>query len=356
MVPALALREHLLRELGPCEVVWAYPEGQLAERFLAGCPDRRVRLPRVSVPFGPSPDWSWVPFRLLALAHASRALLKEEQPDAVVGFGGSNTFFPVLMAARMGIPCVIHEQNARPGRANRLLARWADRVWVGFEEALSLFPPGRSVCTGNPTRLAEFAGDQREARMKLGLEPDSPTLLVLGGSQGAHALNELVRQMLAEGLGDSLQLIHVTGPRDFYQAQSSRICPSTRVLLFDFCDEMGLLYRASDLVLSRAGALTLAELALCGRGALVVPYPHAGSHQWENAVLFERAGAARLFKQKSLTPGLLRMEIEGLFKEPGRLRAMSEAARGLAKPDAGRLMCDELGMMLRGGRCKAVYT
>jgi len=372
ITPAIALAEKIRKEVPGLEFLWAYQKGGIAERFLKGSPDRRVALRRAEVPFGASWRWVQVPVVLVALCMTSLKLVLKERPGLVVGFGGSSSFFILLFASLFGRSCLIHEQNALPGRANRILATRVRRVLTGFREGVDRFPRGRAVWTGNPVREGLTPLSKREGRKALGLNPERFTILVLGGSQGAQRLNQFIFQVVSSGQGgdmsperrlgdvspastrggrdvspdgthggrddspagtcggrDVLQWIHVTGRGDFKEARALYDRLGVRCALFEFSDRMRDLYSSADLAVARAGALTLAELAHFGVGALLVPYPHAGAHQLENARVFAQAGAAKIFEEASLDAAALKRELAYLAERPEAVRQMGAAAQRL---------------------------
>jgi UDP-N-acetylglucosamine--N-acetylmuramyl-(pentapeptide) pyrophosphoryl-undecaprenol N-acetylglucosamine transferase len=266
----------------------------------------------------------------------SMKILKRFQPEVVVGVGGYASV-PVLLAARlMGKPVLIHEQNALPGLANRLLGRLAQRVCLSFEDDQGFFPTAKTLVSGNPVRRGIAGCPPPEGE---------PVLLVSGGSQGAAAINRTMIEALPllERWRDRLAIIHQTGARDedmVRRAYASAGWHKFRVV--SFITDMGAAYTSAHLVVCRAGATTIAELCACGRTALFIPLPHAaGDHQARNAESLASRGAALLVEQKDLTPSKLAAEIADLLDHPQRLKAMAQAMRALGRPDAARLILRE---------------
>jgi UDP-N-acetylglucosamine--N-acetylmuramyl-(pentapeptide) pyrophosphoryl-undecaprenol N-acetylglucosamine transferase len=264
--------------------------------------------------------------------------------DVVVGMGGYVSAPAVLAATRARIPVVLHEQNAIPGLANRLLARRAASVGVSFEDARPRFPATVPVSlTGNPVRArirdvsarrAELATDAWDA---LGLEPTRTTVVVLGGSQGALHVDMTVAAALDEmrDRGD-LQLIVLTGPAHLGVLEASaEPAMALRVTAIPFLDRMELAYAVADLAVARAGATSIAELSVCGIPSILIPYPHATeNHQEANARELERAGAAEILLDRDLSPHLLARRILGLVDDGERRRTMAGCAVAWSKPDA----------------------
>jgi UDP-N-acetylglucosamine--N-acetylmuramyl-(pentapeptide) pyrophosphoryl-undecaprenol N-acetylglucosamine transferase len=264
--------------------------------------------------------------------------------DVVVGMGGYVSAPPVLAARRLRRPVVLHEQNAVPGLANRLLARGARAVALSFADAASRLPRGvRTVVTGDPVRasiLAVPAGRdalRAEALAALDLEAGRATVMVTGGSLGALHLNQTVAAAL-EHLRDrsDLQLVVLTGPRHLATVRepAAREMP-LRVRAVPYLDRMELAYAAADVVVARAGANTVAELTVCGLASILVPYPHAtNDHQTANARELERAGAAELLPDAELRPDDLADRIARLVDDAPRRARMAAAAAAWARPNA----------------------
>ena len=263
----------------------------------------------------------------VAIGRAWR-IVGEFHSQLVLGVGGYASF-PVVVAAWLrGIPSVLLEQNARPGLANRLLARLARCVCTSFSEANAYFPVGKAKLTGNPVRpLTAPAAVPRRAF----------TLLVFGGSHGAHRINQAVHaaaQHLCKAI-PSLRIIHQTGvgDRDWLSERYTALGITADVQ--EFIDDMGWAYGQADLVVCRAGATTVAELTALGKAAILVPYPFAADdHQRANANVLAAHGAAILLPDQELTEARLAATIIELAGEGERRGAMEAAARGLGVPDA----------------------
>jgi len=291
---------------------------------------------------------------LLGLARLPRAfaqarrILRGFRPDLVVGVGGYAAGPVVLMAALMRIPTVIQEQNSRPGITNRVLGRFARRVFIAFEEARQFFPARKVRLTGNPVRRklldrAAAAGPARAAAAGEGL-------LVVGGSQGSRAVNDLVAAMMRvlATRGRSVRLVHQTGPADEARVRLAYdgIGAAATIEVRPYIDDMPAALAAAALVIARAGALTLAELAIMGCPAILIPLPTAADdHQTANARELERAGAAVVLPQAEATPTKLADLVDELLGDPARRAAMAAAMRGLARPEATRDIVAEMGAL-----------
>ena len=289
----------------------------------------------------------------IRLARATRgcaAACDEFEPDAVLGMGGFTSapaVFGARWSRRRGTATFIHESNAVPGKANRWAGRFADHVAVGLADCARFFGGKPVTVTGTPIRAALSHGKVAGARAELGLETSRLTVLVVGGSQGAHAINEAVASALPwlDGRKGALQFVHLAGALDEQFMRESYEKNGFQAKVMSFCSQMELAYSAADMVVARSGASTLTEIAAFGLPTVLIPYPRAtGNHQWHNARVFERAGAARLIDQsqvddRQVDPGerLATVIAELLDDEAGRAR-MADAARSLAVEDAaGRI-------------------
>ncbi|MBM4273239.1 MAG: undecaprenyldiphospho-muramoylpentapeptide beta-N-acetylglucosaminyltransferase [Deltaproteobacteria bacterium] len=262
----------------------------------------------------------------------ARTRLLQLKPRLVLGMGGYASG-PVGVAAwRLGIPLALHEQNAIPGTTNAWLAKVARRIFVSFPVTRSYLPTDKVVWTGNPIREEFF---QKNAE-----RPERPfTVLVTGGSQGAHHLNmETLRALpLLEDIKEQLHFLHLTGDADFPEVEAGYRERGWAAEVAAFSREMPELMGRAHLVVSRAGASTLAELAAVGRAAILVPYPFAANnHQEFNARFLAEAGAGEIILNKDFTGALLAGKIRELMSRPQKREAMEAAARRLAKPDAAK--------------------
>lgn len=265
-------------------------------------------------------------------------------PDAVVGFGGYPVFPPFMAASLRGIPGVLHEQNAVMGRANRALARFADALALSFPE--TKYADGFSipkVVTGNPVR--DRVQDAARSIAYSALDVDGPIrLLVFGGSQGARAFSDLVPPAIAALPGDlrkRLKLTQQCRPEDLDRVTAAYREAKVSVELATFFDDLPERIADSHLVICRSGASSVAELAILGRPAILVPLPGAlDADQKNNALMLEQAGGGWLVEEASLSPQLLGQKLQDLFREPELLNVAAEKARQLGRPDAVEQLAD----------------
>jgi UDP-N-acetylglucosamine--N-acetylmuramyl-(pentapeptide) pyrophosphoryl-undecaprenol N-acetylglucosamine transferase len=298
--------------------------------------------------------WDWQNVTDLVV-HVPRGLAQAWQllgrlrPSVVLGTGGFVALPVVAAAAARRVPSVVHEQTSVPGLANRLAARVARRVAVSWDASRAYFSPARTVLTGNPLR-PELRGGSREAAMnRFGLDPSLPLLYMTGGAQGASRLNRVVGEAL-ESLLEQAQIVHqcgdnpATGDRHWLEARRARLpaAMARRYTIMPFVgEELGDLYAAATLVVTRAGAGTLNECCQLGLPAIYVPLPAASrNEQMANACLVERAKGAVVLPQSTLTPAILVATVRDLLNDPARLKEMGERARMLVVPDAAERLAD----------------
>ncbi len=283
----------------------------------------------------------------------ARRLVAAYRPDVLFVTGGY-VCVPVTLAARLAhVPVLIYLPDMQPGLAIKFLAHFADQVAVTVPSAMDYFRPDQAVVTGYPVRGQLFERDAVEARTRLGLDIKSdspPVLLVFGGSQGAHSINQAVYENI-ETLLEEAQVIHISGQRDAEWTQARRASLSERLrgryhLYAYLHEEMVDALLAADLVVSRAGASTLGEFPAAALPAVLVPYPHAGAHQWDNAHYLVEAGAAVAIADADLGTALVPTVLD-LLADDDRRAAMRQAAQILARPDAaqhiGHLLIDLVG-------------
>lgn len=257
-------------------------------------------------------------------------IIDREGANVILGMGGFTSFPPVVAGAKKGLRTYVHDSNAIPGRSNRMTAKRCTAVLVGLEEASIHFPKFEVIRTGTPVREElEKLPSREEACRQFGLDPVKKTLLVMGGSQGARRLNELV----AEGTeGAAWQVLHLAGQADFDRL-SGQVNKRDGYKILAFCDNMAAAYAASDFCVARSGASSLTELSYVGLPALLVPFPFAADdHQTANARVFEKAGAAVLTQERDLESRTIREMLVEL--NDGYLESMSESMRNLADLDA----------------------
>lgn len=295
--------------------------------------------------------WRW-PGIWMSLRSAGancRRQFRSVHPDVVIGSGGLSSFPAVFEAARAGIPTVLLNPDAQPGKANRLLARRADLVVVQWDAARSYFPASAPVAVLGCAVRADFRqGDRGAAARAFELDPARRTLLVTGASQGARTINRAITASLdlIERAGADWQVLHLTGEADRDEVLAGYASRSILSRVLPFTDRMGAAMQLADLVVSRAGASTLAEITTVGRASILLPYPFdRGQHQRANAECLERAGAAVIVDDtgdgaRNAAP--LRSALESLMRDDARREEMAAAARRIGSPDAAARIADRV--------------
>lgn len=282
---------------------------------------------------------------------AARGIIERRRPALVLAVGGYAAFALGLMARLKGVPLMVQEQNALPGLTNRVLGRLARRVFVAFQEALAHFPPGKAMLTGNPLR-ADLLASAHQASLERPDPGQRFNVLVLGGSQGAQALNQALIEALPmlNSRRDRLFFTHQTGEKEREEVAAAYGRHGFTADVQAFYQDMGRLYGLAHLVICRAGAGTLTELMACGRAAVCVPYPFAaGDHQTKNALAFAQGGAGRHLPQRDLKPATVAAVIAEFMERPQLLSAMEERSQALGRPRAAQdIAHDCLALMKEG--------
>lgn len=337
LFPAVALAQGLLQRDKAASVQFIGTERGLEARMLP-----KLGLPLATVDMagfvgrGFLGKLQIIPKLLRSIGQA-RNVLREFQPDVVIGVGGYSSV-PVLLAAKMGgIPYMIHEQNAIPGLSNKLLARWAEKICLSFAGSENHFSGERTLLTGNPLREGLETLDEKL--------PEDGTLLIFGGSRGAQAINHSVVDMLPQLIEKqpNLKILHQTGHDDLEMVRRGYVeAGLDPQQVVPFIDDMASAYAEAKLVICRAGATTIAELTVCGRPAILIPYPYAaGDHQTANARALDTAGAACLLPQSEMSVEKLTELTSELLEDRQKLNQMAASGREMGRPGATQMILDE---------------
>ncbi|HKJ66611.1 MAG TPA: undecaprenyldiphospho-muramoylpentapeptide beta-N-acetylglucosaminyltransferase [bacterium] len=346
LYPAIRLAEGLreyARENGTADPVIAFvgnPDG-LEGRILQG---KETFYPIQIQGFHRGDAWTmfrrnlgFVP-KLLHGYSQSRRILDAFHPDVLVGTGGYVSGPPLLAAVRRGIPTLIQEQNSFPGITTRLLAKWVDEIHVNYQEAASRLDGTHQIhLTGNPVRKVAIDMTAAAAKQELGIQEETFLITVIGGSQGAEPINRhLAGRLEWYRSQDGLSLLWQCGTAhlETYRHHQSQ---DLRIQVKGFLENMDVVHAASDLIIGRAGALTISELAMVGTASILIPLPTAAAnHQYHNARSYANQGAAVVVEQSELPEGKLEDTIVRLRESPEQLGIMATCARGQAKPNATR--------------------
>jgi UDP-N-acetylglucosamine--N-acetylmuramyl-(pentapeptide) pyrophosphoryl-undecaprenol N-acetylglucosamine transferase len=271
----------------------------------------------------------------------SLGIIRKFRPDFILGLGGYASGPLLLVGKLKGIRCAIMEQNFQPGFTNKILARLVDRIFTSYAASAAYFPGGKVLETGNPVRWRKLPSVMRNEKF---------TLLIFGGSAGAHRINlaavDALRQLT--DMAPKFQLIHQTGEADFAMIQEAYAVLPFAAVVTPFIDAMDEAYARADLVLCRAGATTVAELTVFGRAAILVPYPYAiYDHQRWNAQALQDSGAAEMILDQALNGATLAARIRSYVTDPSRIERMANAARALGRPEAAARIVDECYVLAR---------
>jgi UDP-N-acetylglucosamine--N-acetylmuramyl-(pentapeptide) pyrophosphoryl-undecaprenol N-acetylglucosamine transferase len=265
-----------------------------------------------------------------------RRLLKQGQFDGVFTTGGYIAAPAILAARSLGLPAILHESNAFPGKVTRWLSPWCSVVALGFEASTAYLRSSRNVCVGTPVR-SQFRTSEPIALTDLPIPEEVPLLVIVGGSQGAVAVNQLVRQAAPAWLEEGIWVVHLTGDND----PDVKSLSHPHYLALPFYNNMAGLLQRANLVISRAGAGSLTEIAVTQTPSILIPYPFAADdHQTYNAAIFAAAGAACVYRQADLTATKLQEKVLNLLRSPEKLQTMTEAAGKLAIVDSAERLAN----------------
>ena len=344
LFPGVAVAEELQRR--GHDTMLLVSQKQIDQTALRGRDDLKAHaLPAIGWPGLFTPRVFTFFWRLWQTQRQCKALFRDYKPAAVLGMGGFTSAVPLWSAREHGIPALIHESNAVPGRVTRLVARMVDKVLVGFRKCADVLRGAACVVTGTPVRSSLKTVPREEAAARFGLDPKLKTVLVTGGSQGAQGINRVVCETLPrwDDHRDSWQFVHLTGEADEGWVVDAYRRQNFKVMVQAFSSEMADLYSLSDLVISRSGASSLTELSHYHLASILIPYPSAADdHQTANARIYEDAGAAVLHRQEELSPEILDASVRRLLGDEERLSGMKKAAGSLGVPDAAARVANEL--------------
>ncbi|MBW2028460.1 MAG: undecaprenyldiphospho-muramoylpentapeptide beta-N-acetylglucosaminyltransferase [Deltaproteobacteria bacterium] len=340
LFPGIAVAEEVSRRFRDSEILFITGRRRMESRILSR---EGFRQSSIAIEGLKGRGWRGMLGTIMKLPKSffqSVSIMKGFSPDVVLGVGGYSSG-PVCLAARvMGIPSAIHEQNSFPGLTNRILCRIVDRVFISFEDSRRHFSGGRIFLTGNPVR-EELVGE----RAIDGEDQKGFTVLVVGGSQGARAVNSafLAALEVLRARGRVPRVIHQTGEADYERVLKGYLELGVQGDVTPFIMDMGSAYRRADLVVSRAGATTISELAALGKPSILVPYPHAANrHQETNAQMLARVGGARVILEDGLSGEKLADLLTEYMSNREDLAEMGRLAKGVGRPDATRVIVDFL--------------
>ena len=343
--PALAAAGYLRQKEPDVQILYVGNKGGMEERLVpqAGFEIKTVHISGFQRKLTPKNLWrnAQTVVRVFTATAEAKKILQEFAPDVCVGTGGYVSGPVIREAAKLGIPCVIHESNAYPGVTTKMLAKSVKTVMLAVPDAKKYLDP-KAVCTvtGNPVRGEVLAAQREESRKALGLD-DRPLVLSFGGSLGASALNRAAAYMLAQSAKEGkYQHIHGYGAHDEKFLSECKefgldLEKSPQIQVLTYIDNMPQCLSAADLVIGRAGAMTLSEIEAKAKASILIPSPNvAENHQFHNAMALVNRGAAEIIEEKDLTGELLWEKVQGILSDPERLRSLGENAGKMETLDA----------------------
>lgn len=292
-------------------------------------------------------NWS-LPFKLISSFIQVKKIFKSFNPDVVFGVGGYSSFPVLRYAQRKGIPTFLHEANSFAGKANMLLGKKATAVLVGIDGMEKFFPKNKIIKTGNPIRseIIQSSFEMEDAYEFFGLSKNIPTVLVFGGSLGARSINQAMAKGIEMLIDGGIQVIWQTGKGNLELVDQS-LRKRKGVCITEFITKMNYAYAVADLVVSRAGAIALAEICATGKPSILIPFPHAAEdHQTVNAMTLVNNGAAVLIKDENVSNELISM-IQYMLKDKEKLQLISKAASTLFVKEADQLIANEILKVLK---------
>ncbi|WP_316247994.1 undecaprenyldiphospho-muramoylpentapeptide beta-N-acetylglucosaminyltransferase [Hymenobacter sp. BT491] len=341
--PAVAIANELRRRQPEAEILFVGANGRMEMTRVPEAGYKIVGLDISGLQRRLTPQNLMFPLRVLRSVRKAGKLIEQFQPDAVVGVGGYASAPVLLAATSRAIPALIQEQNSYAGLVNKLLARRVDRICVAYEGMEKFFPKEKLVLTGNPVRTEIASGSREEALKFFDLSPQKKTLLVIGGSLGARTLNQATAAALPRLREAGIQLLWQTG-KLYYPEAAEQAAPfaADNIKALEFVQRMDLAYAAADVVVSRAGALSVSELCLTGKPSILVPSPNvAEDHQTKNAMALVKRDAALLVSDAD-APAKLYDEALRLLADPNRQEQLRTNVRQLAHGEATTTIVDEL--------------
>jgi UDP-N-acetylglucosamine--N-acetylmuramyl-(pentapeptide) pyrophosphoryl-undecaprenol N-acetylglucosamine transferase len=343
--PAIAIANQLKTNDPTTQILFVGAEGKMEMEKVPKAGYPIIGLPIVGIQRSLSLSNLLFPFKLIRSLLKARTVIKDFGPDVAVGVGGFASGPLLMVASMMGVPTIIQEQNSHAGITNKLLAKRAKKICVAYPNMEVFFPVNKIKLTGNPVRkdILDISNKQPLAYSHFGLNPNKKTLLVIGGSLGAKTINESIEAGLGKIIEAGYQILWQTGKPYIAKAKAAvEALKTDMIVASNFIYEMDLAYAAADVVVSRAGALSVSELCLVGKPAILVPFPFAAEdHQTQNALSLVNHDAAILIKDQDAKNELVAATLD-LFEDTERQKQLSKNIKTFAKPNAAQEIAGEI--------------
>ncbi|MBV6340773.1 undecaprenyldiphospho-muramoylpentapeptide beta-N-acetylglucosaminyltransferase [Candidatus Magnetobacterium casense] len=350
LYPAIAIAEEIKKKMPQADILFMGTDRGIETRVLP-LEKYYVKLLRTEGFVGVSLGKKiWAFFKLIVAFFDAVSFLRGVRPSVVIGTGGYASFVPVAAAALLSIPIVIHEQNSIPGLANKLLSKVADKVCITYESSLDYLPKDKAIITGNPVREKILRATRAQGLEMFSLRDDLLTVLIFGGSAGATAINKAVMGTLPllNNYKDKIQFLHQTGNADYELVRGAYQHNGFSGTVAPFIFNMPEAYACCDMLISRAGATTLAEITTIGIPAILIPYPYAaGAHQEANAARLSSSTAAIMIRQQELDSESLARQIIALCSDANLRNRLKRDCKALGKPDAGKRVAHIALMLMK---------
>lgn len=336
--PAIAIANRLKLEFPSIEILFIGAEGKMEMTKVPEAGYKIEGLPIRGLQRKLSASNLSLPFKVLKSLQKAKNIIKNFNPDVVIGVGGYASAPTLYQASKMHIPTVIQEQNSFPGKTNRILSKKVNKICVAYEGLEQFFPKDKIELTGNPVRkeVIQLTGDKREALNFFGLNPNQSVILVVGGSLGARTLNESFIEKIQTLQANDVQLILQCGKAQYAAMQAyTKGMRMHGIVIKEFIKEMNIAYEAADVIVSRAGAIAIAEMSIIGKPTILVPSPNvAEDHQTKNAMALVKDDAAVMVKDGEAREKLVNTALH-LLKDEDRCRSLSGkiAAKGIENAD-----------------------
>ncbi len=346
--PAIAIAEELRIQFPDCEILFIGAEGKMEMQKVPQAGFDIQALPISGFNRSNLLSNIKLPIKIVASAWKSSKIISDFKPDFAVGTGGYASGPALWMASQKKVPYAIQEQNAFPGKTNVALAKHADIIFSAFPDMEAYFAKEKTIFSGNPIRKA-FLGDkpsQKEAKVALGFDPEKPLIFSFGGSQGSRAINDGWNAGADQLVQEDIQLYWQVGVQDWEKYRQSLWKKTRGIHMTEFIEDMVLAYAAADLVVSRAGAIAISEMAVMEKSSILIPLPTAAEdHQTKNAEALVQKNAAVMVKNENIASELVLKSIE-LLHSSEAIKSMEQAIKNFAKPDAAKQIVSEIAARL----------